>query len=254
MTIAWTTDVEEGRWIVDRLHAFGQDVGSVVPAGYQAYARLFHPVDDQPNNTKRWSDVARRNGRIAHPQMQFHLVSSPAGTPPSDTNHRTTSLRWGSLPRTELAALVGVLGRFTATLQDCWFAVWDGFGQIHGGSALGQLTSTGGGGGAAGIAPPEALLGPRLRLPQREYLVLRGPLADVTDLHDALDDQSPNLWWPMDRSWCVATEIDFAWTYVAGSQRLIAELLTHSALEALPAKISDRFTINSDVLNASFDQ
>lgn len=83
MTIAWTTDVEEGRWIVDRLHAFGQDVGSVVPAGYQAYARLFHPVDDQPNNTKRWSDVARRNGRIAHPQMQFHLVSS-------DRDHRTT--------------------------------------------------------------------------------------------------------------------------------------------------------------------
>jgi len=253
VTLAWTSDAEQGRWIRDRLHPFGQNVGSVVPGGYEAYARLFHPVDDQSGNTTRWSDVARRNGRIAHPEMQFHLVSTPAGTTPSDPNHPSGRVRWGSLPRDELAALVRVLERHTETPLDCWFAVWEGFGQVHGGSAFGQLT-TSGGAAVAGLAPIDVLRGPRLRLPQREHVMLRGPLAEVTDLHDALMGQSPNLWWPRDRAWCIATEIDLAWTYIGGGQRLIEELLIDRVLEALPAKITDRVTIDGDVLNTALNQ
>lgn len=64
-------------------------------------------------------------------------------------------------------------------------------------------------------------------------------------------DQSPNLWWPEDRSWIVATEVDYAWTYVGGTSRLIERLLTDQRLEALPAKLSDKPFYDSDVLNAS---
>ena len=61
--------------------------------------------------------------------------------------------------------------------------------------------------------------------------------------------QTPNLWWPEDRAWCVATEIDLAWTYVGGSSELAATLLGDRRLEALAATVEDRFTIDSDLLN-----
>ncbi len=38
-------------------------------------------------------------------------------------------------------------------------------------------------------------------------------------------DQTPNLWWPEDRAWFVATEIDLAWTYVGGREALIEQLV-----------------------------
>lgn len=255
MGIEWRSDVEAGEWIVERLHPFAHDVGSVIPDGYEAYARLFHPVDDQSSQPTRWSDLAHRNGRIVHPEMQFHLVRTPVGAEPSrNLNDYVNELSWGSLPRPELAALAQVLEHHTDTPQACWFAVWEGFGQLHG--AGGWLTKSGQPLDPAGpppIAPPEVLAGPRLRMPNRHFLLLRGLLAEVADLHDDLGRQSPNLWWPDDRAWCVATGIDFAWTYVAGTQRLIDELLADPALEALPVKLTDRFAIDSDQLNAALN-
>jgi hypothetical protein len=47
--------------------------------------------------------------------------------------------------------------------------------------------------------------------------------------------QVANLWWPQDRAWCVATEIDLAWTYVGGQAGLIRQLLAQTRIEALPA-------------------
>ncbi len=38
-----------------------------------------------------------------------------------------------------------------------------------------------------------------------------------------------------DHAWCVATEIDFEFTYVAGSVALIDELLTHPEFKVQPA-------------------
>jgi hypothetical protein len=39
------------------------------------------------------------------------------------------------------------------------------------------------------------------------------------------------LWWPADRAWFVATEIDFEWTFVAGETALVDQLLTDDRLE-----------------------
>jgi hypothetical protein len=61
----------------------------------------------------------------------------------------------------------------------------------------------------------------------------------------------PNLWWPDDRSWCVASEIDFPYTYVGGSQELIEEILADPSLEALPAALDHGITAFSDKVNES---
>ena len=42
----WVTDVERGDWIADRLGPFGGWVGSVVPRGFDAYARVLHRASD----------------------------------------------------------------------------------------------------------------------------------------------------------------------------------------------------------------
>jgi hypothetical protein len=49
-----------------------------------------------------------------------------------------------------------------------------------------------------------------------------------------------DLWWPADRAWCVASEIDLPWTYIGGSRGLIDAILTDDCIEALPAEPADR--------------
>ena len=47
---------------------------------------------------------------------------------------------------------------------------------------------------------------------------------------------SPQLWWPDDRSWIVATEIDLVSTYIACSERLADELIADERIEAIRVK------------------
>jgi hypothetical protein len=51
----------------------------------------------------------------------------------------------------------------------------------------------------------------------------------------------------------VATEIDFAWTYIAGSEAAAADVLASPALEALPSRVTDEVTWDSDALNSALD-
>jgi hypothetical protein len=73
------------------------------------------------------------------------------------------------------------------------------------------------------------------------YALFVGPLAGVPSLIDAQDNHSPNLWWPDDRAWCVATEIDLAWTYVGGPGALVTDVLANPRLEAQPASPDDSY-------------
>src|SRR5687768_12020131 len=42
MAFRWSLDVDRARWLVSALHPFAQDVGSVIPDLFPAYARIFH--------------------------------------------------------------------------------------------------------------------------------------------------------------------------------------------------------------------
>ncbi len=60
-------------------------------------------------------------------------------------------------------------------------------------------------------------------------------------------DQSPN------RGWFAATEIDYAWSFVGGSQSLINALLGDGRLEALPARLTGEPVYDSDRVNVELD-
>ena len=85
----------------------------------------------------------------------------------------------------------------------------------------------------------------------RSYYLFRGSIAAASTLDFNGQYQSPNLWWPDDRGWCVATEIDGYSTYVGGSGRCIEAVLGDQRLEALPSSVHNRFDLWSDRMNPS---
>ena len=79
---------------------------------------------------------------------------------------------------------------------------------------------------------------------------MRGPVGlAATNLADEPAEQSANLWWPDDRAWFVATDIDLMTTYVGGSAACIADLLAADGLEAAVVPADQRVTWDADTVN-----
>jgi len=252
--IRWLADVSPASWIESRLRSPFEGVGSVIPTGYGAYGRLFHPVEDRDRG-RRWADVARDNGRIVHPEMQFHMINRPVRTPPPSGYERGDGPDWGSLPLEERAVLIEHLGRHTTTPDRCWFCVWEGFGGLDDQGVSARVELPLARGYLLHRGPVEAAVEP---IPYRHepghVLTATKGGTDAPALPDVYwDDQSPNLWWPDDRAWFVATEIDYAWTYIGGSTDLIDELMADERLEVLPARLTDQPFYASDIVNARLD-
>lgn len=74
-------------WIRDRLVGFGEGVFSLVPAGFPAYVRLFHPAYEDPGapdgRQLRWAGVSERAGTTMHALRQFAPLRA---VPWSDVN------------------------------------------------------------------------------------------------------------------------------------------------------------------------
>jgi hypothetical protein len=213
---------------IDRCASFGGDAfqGGHDPVGVDG------AVHDDGRPFSGEFVVAYEARRIVHPEMQFHMISRPVGQPAPEGYNPGMGPSWGSLPVPERLALVDVLRPATTSPDHCWFCLWEGHGDLD----------------DQGVAE-------RVQLPGRDYLFYAGPVEMALESPPGLEawDQAPNLWWPDDRAWCVATEIDYAWTYVGGTSRLIDRLLADERLEALPAHLTDQPFYDSDLLNAGLD-
>jgi hypothetical protein len=160
----------------------------------------------------------------------------------------------GHLDDAPLAALVDVLSGHTSTPSDCCFALWEGYGDIHGGEAAGFLTAFTGPLRWPGRVftrekpvappppafPPHVMEGPLLTVGGESHFLFTGPLADAGKWGAASygggvprDINSPNLMWPADHAWFVTTSIESTWTGVGGSEALIAQLLRDPRLEVV---------------------
>lgn len=240
-------DVHTADWIRERMHGFAVDVGSVIPHGFDAYARIFHPAWLPHMIEVRWSEVAASNGRTVHPQMQFHAIATPL------PGRATAQPDWygprcGTLGAGQVRALIPLLARHTSTPGHGWFCLWEGYGYFTPGAIAPLISTFWPAGEPHELPPPLPLPIPpkaRVRMPQRDYMLFTGSVAQAEGWLEG-----PNLWWPDDRAWCVASEIDFPYTYVAGSEALVAEVLANPGLEALPATIRDGIRADSDNLNS----
>jgi hypothetical protein len=263
----WSSDVRQADWIAPRLAPWKGDYPAtvVVPAGFEAYARVLHPaqVPEHGDRLVRWAEVAAWSGMPLRQDAQFHSIALPPAAPGEPPPYHGQGPRDGSLYVPDAEVLAGILRDWTATPEDCWFCVWDGYGWESASSFFFAAASAETGQPPETVAPPKrdpvprsVREAPRVQLPHRGYLLYQGPVEAALILPglDGTFGQSPNVWWPADRAWYVASEIDLPWTYIGGPRGLIDAILTDVRMEALPAAPDDRITRVEDWVAAWIDQ
>jgi len=231
---------EAGAWIEP---GRGGEFGAVslqVPKVFEAYARVFHRSTDEDGNHVTWAEVARRLGRTAHREMQWHqLVGSSDSANFTGSDWPGGRPELGEMEVEELDRLARVLADHTADPGHCFF----GFCLINKSSVLETLSA-------------EERQLPQLMLRTgRDHVVLAGPLSALVGEADRVDvaalsarfeagepvgreywedpfwREAPNLIWPGDRSWLVVSEVDFDSTLVGGRRELVDALVAAPNLE-----------------------
>lgn len=230
-------EISVGDWIRDSLNPWevlpGEDtfqIGIVIPSGFDRYVLVRHsgPGDSQ-----------------------------------------------GCLGEETLKSLIEVLSAFTTTPEDCFFALWEGQGWMHRGSIYAFSPTDGrylhrkiravrnwhtwfnlrnSGRNRQPVKQsldhldshslPDAIMeSPRLQMPNRNYLLMKGAIEEGNNLGYQFNDspffQSPNLMWPMDHSWIMASEIDFDMTLLGGSSELVDSILQATHLVTQEFEWSD---------------
>lgn len=201
-------DVSSGDWIKERLGTFGS-VGGLVPLGFDVYLRTKHRFENDAGSIE-------------------------------------------GLSRETLGALRDVLAR-NGNVEACFFAIWEGYGWVHGGGISAAAFYSGAppqpeyeaavqAASRAPAFPDSVVSGPKLSLPHRNYLLFEGQLSSALELgkrYEILGDErfepyAPDLIWPADHSWFIATDTDLRFAYVGASDTLAAEI---SAAEELVSEV-----------------
>jgi len=184
----------------------------------------------------------------------------------------------GCLGDETLKSLINLLSPFTKTPDDCLFALWEGQGWMHSGSiaALGVSEGRFIPGKNTGFLsnwrswrnmrkmsknahsikqsldhleshslPDGIMESGRLSLPNRNYLLMTGPITEASNLGYQFSNfpsmQSPNLMWPRDQAWVLASEIDFDVTLIGGSSDLVDAILQ------IPHLVTEEFNWSDSV-------
>src|ERR1700722_18650326 len=198
---AWSDDIGQASWIGDRLAPFdAYVVTSVAPGGFEASARVLHPVEEPLHGggrVVRWAEVAAWSGLSLRPDSQFHSIALPPVRPQGQVPWRGQGPYEGGLYPPDAVILAEILRDWTTTPEQCWFCVWDGYGWDN---AVSLTTADGPGSGRLpDPVPADVRAGRRVELPYRDYLLYHG-LAEAALATVGLGGhQVANLWWPQDR-------------------------------------------------------
>lgn len=150
---------------------------------------------------------------------------------------------WWALYRDLFHVVASIGERHTTSPERAWFAIWEGHGFDKVTSHIAHYGPLGDDARRALERERVALRDedrrrntairdeldqlPRFDRPDRAYYLLKGPVAAVTELRDpgSSDEwRNPDLFWPADRRWFVATDVDFWSLYVGGENTFTNEL------------------------------
>lgn len=189
MRLSYCPDLTAAGWLVRSDTPAGQLI-TCGPASFEAFARLrFIPDPSGPGQAE--ADVEVPDGH------------------PSDIAQARRALH--------------LLARFTATPQECYFCLWDGYSDAP--------------------LPPEARRGPLVELPHRRYALLRGSLSDIdaweTDLGGGQPIPPPAFVWPADRRWCFTSDVDPHWAGIGAERAAVDALVGDPLLDVVPARPAD---------------
>jgi hypothetical protein len=194
-----------------------------------------------------WREVSEANGTVAHAAMEWTAITgsyelSWGGMQPGVWEQVPER---GSLPLRVARVVCKILGAFTSTPERCWCAVWEGHGDL------------------IGLRSDQTL--PRLALTHRPMIVAAGPVSAVpaTSFRDPVPGpspaegswqmveryRSPSLWWPDNRAWCVASDVDLQTTYLGASSGCVDHLIADGRLEVMRVPADQLVTIDADTIN-----
>lgn len=237
-----------GRWIASRLTGRWGSVTGVTPNGFDSYVRILHSI-----GAVRWRDVAAATGRSVHPLVQWwRLIDADEPINPTSTIWRGSDPDQGELPSGEAVVLYRLLAGATTTPDEVYFGFWSGYSGHNGAQVW--TTSARQLRGLAEPAPATSARIDELHLPGREYVLARGSLSDAAAVAALLESDekhpvAPNLMWPADRAWFVASEIDFDSTLVGCNSTTAATILANDRLEAYPVGPNDSLQSHADTIN-----
>ncbi len=201
-TVRPADTIASTEWLDASCRGESWTVGALVPNHYESFLRLDAPAADDEDDADWWA---------AYREL-FDVVAS-------------------------------IGERHTASPDRAWFAIWDGHGFDASQTRLvwrsgpvdeaerrarearqAELRDEDRRRHAAIRAELDQI--PRIARPDRTYDLLQGPVSAVTTLRypDAESWRNPDLWWPDDRRWFVATDVDFWSLYVGGPSSFVAEL------------------------------
>ena len=170
----WTADVAAGDWIRERLGdgtGWASTMHGVVPRGFDAYARIFHPatrdrpvgrpwpplpyarhdkewasfLDTRPEIDEErvsWAETALAFGTTMHALAQWQRIVGPRVVEGEDGPRDAAGWRYadpppGLLEADLVAAVAETLVAHTTTPDDGFIAVWEGWGGVVGGMGYG---------------------------------------------------------------------------------------------------------------------
>jgi hypothetical protein len=264
-------------------------VSSIIPAGFDAYARVLHPVSverhapsgggnpQEGHSTEAWTwaRIAASTDTVIHPQVQWIRIAGHQDEPLDLSGNRTAyPPPFGWLDPRILADLIHLAAGHTSTPGQITAALWEGW-SIGAGAplvpvALGtQIEDTYPAqvqpplpNPEAGIDPalPEALVdGPFLELPERRYVLLSASAQELADpawpftagigWTHGLSGPLPQLIWPSDHAWAIASEIELDSTLIGGTFPFINQLMDLPGVEAVRVGPTTDLSWDADDLN-----
>lgn len=228
------TGPTEFDWLLSQLSEHPTNVGTFVPRSFERHLRIMHRCYMEhwrsPQTKVRWSEIATATGGTV-PSLLRGLRHG--GRPPQAANgelfcEELAKQLWhgspvlGIMPIDDCLLLSSILANHTTTPHELYFGMWEG---------------------DAGLQYPSDTLATLLLPYHRRYHICARAIDKVCRTFVAHehpvnpDDriyQVPNIWWPKDRAWYVATEIDYTWTYVGCSRACFDAILACDQLEAIP--------------------
>ena len=213
---AWDGGPNAAAWIADRLGPFGPSVGHAVPLGYEAYAVVPIPLDDDPQEDR---------GCLPVIEALLDVLGPSTGDQPVHSGMWEGWAWWyatGTDPRTAPGMGVGVY----------WVETDDPPAQEE----IDRLRAD-----ARAQLATERVESPDvepLDLPHRRYYLWTGPLPSVMAFRH-WPHHPPSLIWPEDRSWFVGVPIYTNEIAVAGSTVLVDAVIADPRLSARRATPDD---------------
>lgn len=190
--------VEVAEWVRESQSLYDQQVGALVPAVFESYAKISHSWGSEDAAVASGAGVdTNLIDQVTHEPSTFRAVEARRPVLPD------AEPQAGTVPAGLAAELVGILADQTRDRERCYFAVWSGFAGLT-------------------VDCPDS---PQVVVGNREMILLDGYLSDALTTVTAGMWRSASAWWPAGRQWFVATDVDLTNTYVGGRRQCINAVL-----------------------------